>query len=163
MGNQLVLAFFTNEDEADYAVNEVKGWDKASKEVKLGAIGVLVKDDKGKIKTHKLGARQGQDWRDPLRPGRTPERGHDGLGGAVLGGILGSLFHKGLGLSEEDLARIDGDLSGGKAAVAILANADEAAARLREAGRAGRRAGIARRLGRSGRRSRRGRRAGACG
>ena len=56
MGNQLVLAFFTNEDEADYAVNEIKGWDKASKEVKLGAIGVLVKDDEGKIKTHKLGA-----------------------------------------------------------------------------------------------------------
>ena len=31
-------------------------------------------------------------------------------------------------MSKEDLARIDGDLSGGKAAVAILASADEAAA-----------------------------------
>jgi hypothetical protein len=109
MGNQLVLAFFTNEDEADYAVNEIKGWDKASKDVKLGAIGVLVKDEKGKIKTHKLGARKGKT-------------------GAVLGGIVGSLFHKGLGMSKEDLARIDGNLSGGKAAVAILASPDEAAA-----------------------------------
>ena len=55
---QLVLAFFENEAAADQAVNAVKQWDKASKEVKLGAIGVLVKDDKGKIKTQKLGARK---------------------------------------------------------------------------------------------------------
>ena len=163
MGNQLVLAFFTNEDEADYAVNEIKGWDKASKEVKLGAIGVLVKDDKGKIKTHKLGARKGKTGAILFGLAGLLSGGMTVLGGAVLGGILGSLFHKGLGLSEEDLARIDGDLSGGKAAVAILANPDEAEAHLREAGRAGRRAGIARCLGRSSRRSRRGRRAGACG
>ena len=44
---QLVLAFFENEDAADGAVDEIKQWDKASKEVKLGAIGVLVKDDEG--------------------------------------------------------------------------------------------------------------------
>ena len=31
-------------------------------------------------------------------------------------------------MSKEDLARIDGDLNGGKAAVAVLASADEAAA-----------------------------------
>jgi hypothetical protein len=126
MGDQLVLAFFTNEDEADYAVNEVKGWDKASKEVKLGAIGVLVKDDKGKIKTHKLGARKGKTGAILFGLAGLLSGGMTVLGGAVLGGILGSLFHKGLGLSEEDLARIDGDLSGGKAAVAILANPDEA-------------------------------------
>jgi len=55
---QLVLAFFANEAAADEAVNQIKQWDKASKDVKLGAIGVLVKDDKGKIKTHKLGKRK---------------------------------------------------------------------------------------------------------
>jgi len=38
---QLVLAFFENEAAADEAVNAVKQWDKASKEVKLGAIGIL--------------------------------------------------------------------------------------------------------------------------
>jgi len=48
---QFVLAFFGSEAAADEAVNKIKQWDKASKEVKLGAIGVLVKDDKGKIKT----------------------------------------------------------------------------------------------------------------
>jgi hypothetical protein len=39
-------------------VNVIKQWDKASRDIKLGSIGVLVKDDKGMVKTHKLGARQ---------------------------------------------------------------------------------------------------------
>ncbi len=126
MGNQLVLAFFTNEDEAEYAVGQIKNWDKASKEVKLGAIGVLVKDENGKIKTHKLGARKGKTGAVLFGLAGLLSGGMTVLGGAVLGGILGSLFHKGLGMSKEDLARIDGDLNGGKAAVAILATADEA-------------------------------------
>jgi hypothetical protein len=59
------------------------------------------------------------------------------IGGAVLGGIAGAFFHKGLGLSKEDLARIDGELDGGKAAVAVLADAEDAeavSARLAESG-----------------------------
>ena len=47
--------------------------------------------------------------------------------GAVGGGILGAFFHKGLGLSKDDLARINSELDGGKAAVGILAKPDEAA------------------------------------
>ena len=39
---QLIIAFFESEDAADAAVDEIKQWDKASKEVKLGAIGILV-------------------------------------------------------------------------------------------------------------------------
>ena len=54
---QLVLAFFENEDAGDAAVKEIKQWDKASKEIKLGSIAVLVKNEKGKVKTDKLGAR----------------------------------------------------------------------------------------------------------
>ena len=49
------------------------------------------------------------------------------MGGAVAGGILGAFFHKGLGMSKDDLARIDSELDGGKAAVGILAKPDEAA------------------------------------
>jgi hypothetical protein len=128
MGNQLVLAFFATEAEADYAVSQIKGWDKASKEVKLGAIGILVKDEKGKIKTQKLGARKTKTGAVLFGLVGLLSGGMTVLGGAVLGGILGSLFHKGLGMSKDDLARIDGDLSGGKAAVAVLASADEAAA-----------------------------------
>ena len=126
---QLVLAIFNTEESADAAATAVKAWDKASKEVKLGAIGVLVKDDQGKIKTHKLGKRK--TGTGAVVGAIAAAIGTGGLslvGGAVVGGILGSFFHKGLGLSKDDMARLDGDLDGGKAVVAILAGNDEAEA-----------------------------------
>src|SRR4051794_17498808 len=52
---QVVLAIFKDEAAADQAVEAMKAWDKADDDVKLNALGVLVLDDKGKIKTHKLG------------------------------------------------------------------------------------------------------------
>ena len=123
---QLVLAFFENEDAADGAVDEIKQWDKASKEVKLGAIGVLVKDDEGKIKTHKLGKRRTGTGAVLGVLAGILSGGLTVLGGAIVGGIIGAFFHKGLGMSKEDLARIDDDLDGGRAALGILAKADEA-------------------------------------
>jgi hypothetical protein len=124
---QMVLAFFANEAAADEAVNAIKGWDKASKDVKLGAIGVLVKDDKGKIKTHKLGKRKTGAGAVLGALAAVLTGGATVWGGAVVGGILGAFFHKGLGMSKDDLARIGKELDGGKAAVGILAQADEAA------------------------------------
>jgi len=127
MGKQLVLAFFENEAAADQAVDAVKQWDKASKEIKLGAIGVLVKDEKGKIKTHKLGKRKTGGGAVLGVLAAVLTGGISLLGGAVAGGILGAFFHKGLGMSKDDLARINTELDGGKAAVGILAKPDEAA------------------------------------
>jgi uncharacterized membrane protein len=124
---QLVLAFFKNEAAADEAANNLKHWDKASKEVKLGAIAVLVKDDKGKIKTQKLGQRKTGAGAVLGALAAVLTGGISLLWGAVGGGILGAFFHKGLGLSKDDLTRIDSELDGGKAAVGILAKPDEAA------------------------------------
>lgn len=123
---QLVMAFFMNEAAADSAVNNIKMWDKASKDIKLGAIGVLVKDDKGKIKTHKLGQKKTGTYAVLGALAGVLSGGVTVLGGAVVGGILGAFFHKGLGLSKEDIARIDRELDGGKAAVGILAQPEEA-------------------------------------
>jgi hypothetical protein len=106
----------------------MKQWDKASKEIELGAIGVLVKDDKGKIKTHKLGKRKTGTGAVLFGLAAVLTGGASLLAGAVFGGIVGSFFRKGLGISKEDLARIDGELNGGKAAVCVLAAPDEAAA-----------------------------------
>jgi len=39
---QVVLAVFDDEAAADAAVNQVKSWDKATDEIKLSSIGVLV-------------------------------------------------------------------------------------------------------------------------
>src|SRR5512143_270917 len=100
---ELVLAFFANDSAADEAVKQIKGWDKASKEVKLGAIGVLVKDDKGKIKTHKLGQRRTGGGAVLGVLAAVLTGGVSLLGGAVAGGILGAFFHKGLGMSKDDL------------------------------------------------------------
>ena len=88
---------------------------------------MLVKDDKGKIKTHKLGKRKTGGGAVLGVLAAVLTGGVSLLGGAVAGGILGAFFHKGLGMSKDDLARINGELDGGKAAVGILAKPDEAA------------------------------------
>lgn len=124
---QFILAFYENEAAADEAVNQLKQWDKASKEIKLGAIGVLVQDEKGKIKTHKLGKRKTGAGAVLGALAAVLTGGISVVGGTVVGGILGAFFHKGLGLSKDDLARINGELNGGKAAVGVLAQPDEAA------------------------------------
>jgi uncharacterized membrane protein len=125
---QLILAFFDSEAIADGAVNELKNWDKASKDIKLGSIGVLVKDDKGKIKTHKLGSRRTALGAVLGVLAAALTGGTSLLVGAVLGGIVGAFFHKGLGVSKDDLARIGSQLDGGKAALAVLATNEEAGA-----------------------------------
>jgi hypothetical protein len=125
---QLVLAFFDDEAAADAAVNTLKQWDKATKDIKLGAIGILVKDDKGKIKTHKLGSRKTGTGVVIGVLAAILSGGVTLLGGIVGGGILGSLFHKGLGMSKDDVARINGELDGGKAAVGVLADPAQAEA-----------------------------------
>lgn len=125
---QLVLAFFTDEMAADTAVIEMKQWDKASKEIKLGSIAILVKDDNGKIKTHKLGARHTKTGVLGGVLAAILSGGVTLLAGVVVGGVTGGFFRKGLGLSKEDLERIGGELDNGRAAVCILAATDEAEA-----------------------------------
>jgi uncharacterized membrane protein len=123
--SQLVLAFFENEAGADEAVNSLKKWGKANKEIKNGAVSVLVKDEQGNIKTHKLGRRKTKTGALVGALAGVLSGGVTIIGGAIVGGILGSFFHKGLGLSREDLARIEGELSSGKAAVVVLAKPKE--------------------------------------
>lgn len=133
---QLVLALFNSEAAADSAVASLKSWDKATDSIKLGAIGVLVKDDNGKIKQHKLGKRAHGKGAGIgtvlgivaaiLSGGVTLLGGI--VGGAALGGVMGSLFHRGLGMSKEDLGRLGSELDAGRAAVGVLADESEASA-----------------------------------
>ena len=124
---QVVLAIFKDEAAADAAVESLKAWDKADDDIKLNAIGVLVLDDKGKIKTHKLGRRsvgKGAGIGLILAIIAPPSL----LAGVIGGGVLGALHHKGLGLKAEDRDRIAAELSDGKAAVGVLAADVEASA-----------------------------------
>jgi hypothetical protein len=126
MSKQLVIAIFENEAAADAAVKEVKDWDRITEDVRLGAIGVLVKDDRGRIKTHKVGSRRTATGALLFGLASLLTSGVTLLGGLLVGGVLGSLFHKGLGLSKEDMARLEAELDGGKAAVGLLVNPEEA-------------------------------------
>jgi uncharacterized membrane protein len=121
--SQLVLSFFENEAAADAAVENLKKWGKAGKEIKRDAVSILVKDEQGRVKEHKLGKRKTGALAGALVG--VLSGGVTLVGGAIVGGILGAFFHKGLDLSKEDLARIDGELSSGKAAVVILAKPKE--------------------------------------
>jgi uncharacterized membrane protein len=124
--NQLVLVYFGNEAAADEAVNAVKQWDKATKEVKLGAIGILVKDDKGKVKTHKVGKRKTGAGAILGVIAAVLSGGVTLLGGVVGGSAIGALFHKGLGISKDEMATIDEHLNNGMAAVGVLVKPEEA-------------------------------------
>ncbi len=136
MGKTVVLAFFKDEAAADDAVESLKSWDKADREVKLDAIGVLALDDKGKIKTHKLGKRsvgKGAGIGLVLAVIAPPTL----LAGVIGGGLLGAFHHKGLGLKAADRERIAAQLSGGQAAVGVLVNpaiAIDVSAKLTELG-----------------------------
>ena len=131
--SNLVLAFFDTEADADAAAQAIKQWDKASDDVKMGAIGVLVKDEKGKIKTDKIGARAGGKGAKTgiilgviaaiLSGGVTLLGGV--VAGAVGGGVLGSFFHKGLKLSPDDITRINTELDAGHAAVGLMVDPSE--------------------------------------
>ena len=53
----VVISVFPDEIAADDAVAALKDWDKADDDIKLNAIGILVADENGKVKAHKLGRR----------------------------------------------------------------------------------------------------------
>jgi uncharacterized membrane protein len=132
----LVLAFFPNERAADDTAAVFKEWVKSNPWVDLEAIGVLVKDEHGNVKTHKLGPREGARG---IGVGAVlgiiaavPTGGLSLVEGAAVGGagggVVGSLFHRGLGLSGRDAARIAGRLEAGQAALGVLVPPQQAAA-----------------------------------
>jgi hypothetical protein len=117
---QVILGIFADEAAADAAVEALNAWDDETIDIKLESVGVLVLDDKGQIKEHKLGRRSGGKGAGiglVLAVIAPPTL----LAGIVGGGVIGHFHHKGLGLSQEDRDRIIAELAGGKAAVGILA------------------------------------------
>jgi len=130
---QAVIASFDSQAQAEQAAKDLMGWDKANDDVKLGAIGILTKDDKGEIKTRNYSQRQtGKGAKVGMGLGVIAAVFSGGLtliptaiGGAVAGGAAGSLFRKGLGMSDEELQRLSTDLDGGRAALLVMCDANE--------------------------------------
>jgi uncharacterized membrane protein len=142
---KLVLAFFPSEDLADEAAMVLKNWEKASEHMKVDGVGVLVKDENGEVKEHKLGKRAGKKGMGiGVALGVVAAIPTGGLsllggaaGGAVGGGVIGEFFHKGLKMSDEDATRIASELDAGRAAVGVLAwdfESEAVADKLKEVG-----------------------------
>jgi hypothetical protein len=132
MAKRVVISIFDNEVAADNATVALNDSGLA----KHDAVGVLVLDEKGTVKAHKVGSHSsgkgaGIGFLLALL-------GPVGLGvGVIGGGALGRLHHKGLGLDERDRERISAELADGKAAVGVLADFEDAPAidaKLTEAG-----------------------------
>jgi hypothetical protein len=122
---QVILAIFDDEAAADAAVEALSAWDEEAVDIELDAVGVLVVDDEGRIKEHKLGRRstgKGAGIGLVLAVIAPPTL----LAGIVAGGVAGHFHHKGLGLTGADRDRIAGELTGGKAAVGVLAQTVDA-------------------------------------
>ena len=130
--DHLVVAYFDSKEQAEQAAESLKNWDKANDDIKLGALAVVSKNDKGKIENTDLGPRNtGKGATIGVIAGAAAGLLSGGLtvvGGALLGGILGggigALNKQGIGLSQEDLDRMSSELDAGHAA--LLAMADEA-------------------------------------
>jgi hypothetical protein len=117
----VVLAIFETEDSADVAAEELKETGAAEGD----AIGILALNDKGELKTDKVGKRSTGKGAaiGAIAALCTPV----GLvAGLVGGGLLGSLHHKNLGLDKANRARLGSELEGGKAAVGVLVPVTEA-------------------------------------
>jgi len=130
---KLVLAFFESEAAADEAAQALKRWDQATDEIKLGNVGVLVKDQYNEVKEHKLGPRTGKKGAGIGMVlglvAAVPTGGMSLVGGAISGGVaggaVGALFHK--GLPKKDLEQIGDQLGNGHAAVGLLVDGPEEA------------------------------------
>ena len=128
----VIIGYFPSEEEATEAARQIKKWDKAYDDIKLGGIGVLTWG-KNKIKTRKVGRRAagtGAKWglalgavTGILSGGVTLIGG--AAAGVVGGAVLGALFHKSLGLTDADKERLEQHLQGGGAAVVVMADANE--------------------------------------
>ena len=124
---KLVLAIFASEADADAAAEALKRWDDDSDDIKLKSTGILVLDEKGNLKTDKVGRRSTGKGAGIgiILAMATPI----GLAAGLIGGAaLGALHHKGLGVKQADRDRLGQELTGGKAAIGTVVDSGQAEA-----------------------------------
>jgi uncharacterized membrane protein/predicted flap endonuclease-1-like 5' DNA nuclease len=144
--NVMVVAYYVNEDAAAGAAEDLKKWDDANDDIKLGAIAVLTLDPKsGEIKANDVGQRntkKGALWGTAI--GAVAGILTAGIGlipgllvGAGGGGALGALSHKDVGMTDEDREKMAGKLRNGGAALAVMCDDFEVEATKAEMARVG--------------------------
>ncbi|MFN2141957.1 MAG: DUF4332 domain-containing protein [Candidatus Promineifilaceae bacterium] len=132
--DNLVVAYFENKAAAEKAADGLKQWDKADDDIKLGAIGVITLDKQsGKINVDEIGQRNvksGALWGTAI--GAAAGLLTAGLAlipgaiiGAAVGGGIGALDHKSLGMSDEDVQNMAAKLRDGGVALGVMCDGFE--------------------------------------
>ena len=128
-----VIATFDSASQAEQAANDLLDWEQTNPDINLGTIGVITRDHKGEIKTRNFGERNTSKGAKVgvgigvlaavLSGGLTliPSA----IGGAIVGGVAGSLSHKGLGLTDAEKQRLSSDLDNGCAAILVMCDDSE--------------------------------------
>ena len=131
--DHVVIAIFGSEDAAKKAAEALKNWDKASDDIKLGAIGTLAKDG-DKVKTN-AGRKTGSGAKVGAVLGVAAAVLSGGItlipgvvGGALGGGVLGTFFKKSVNLTKEEIQKLGEKLDGGKVALVVAVDEAEAEA-----------------------------------
>jgi len=124
VAKQLVLGIFANLEAAEAAVEKLRSGASDYSEMHLGPIGILVVDDDGQLKEHRLGQRSG---------GRGATIGLAlaavtplGLGALIGGAAIGHFRQQAPRFSAEDRERLAAQLQGGKAALGVIVQAAQA-------------------------------------
>lgn len=130
---ELIIAYFPTADEAQAAGQHLKDWDKERKDIKLGAMSIMTMNESGELKEDQVGVRKtgkGAKWGviagaalGILSGGATLIGG--ALVGLAAGALGGSLFHKKIGMTDEDQQRLEKHLKDGGAALAVMMDLDE--------------------------------------
>jgi uncharacterized membrane protein len=128
----VIIAYFPSLEAADAAGQNLKDWDKANDDIKLGGIGILHVEN-NEIKIRNVGARESKTGAKAgviigvitgiLSGGITLIGG--ALAGLAGGAVLGALKHQNLGLTDGDIEQMKTELTSGKAALIVTADDDE--------------------------------------
>ena len=129
----LIIAYYPSKYKAEQAAKDLKNWEKSQNDIKLGGIGIITEDEEGNLKTKKVGAYAtgtGAKWGLILGAAAGILSGGITLiGGAIAGlaggAVAGALFHKKIGMDDDDKARLIQHLKDGGAALAIMADDEE--------------------------------------
>lgn len=129
--DKLVVAFYVNAAAAEAAAEDLKQWDDADDDIKLGAIGIITLNPKnGEIEVQEIGQRntkKGALWGTAI--GAAVGILSGGLAlipgmliGAAVGGGAGALDHKALGMTDQDAEKLASHLRSGGAALGVMAD-----------------------------------------
>lgn len=127
----VLVTYFDSLAAAEAAAEAIRNWDKATKEIQLGAVGVMYKDADGEVQTQ-LARRTGDGVKVGAMLGAAVglfSRKRSILGsaltGAAVGGVAGHFMKVSLGLSDEEAAEIGRHLDHGEAVVVVTCDDGE--------------------------------------